>query len=279
MVGLHKMPVGICAANYSDLDGNGSKITPDLLNSLKSQGYGGLDQVYDLPRDRALTQSELNNLNQDLETAKAAGMPLVLRFRYADDAGQPDAPANVILSQMKQLSPVLSANEGAIGIMEMGFVGAWGEWNRSTNNPLNDKDFALQKQMYDIYSQSLPDTPIAFSHADTLREMFGENSIPKNVMLFDDSIGKQNGSDSTQNDAGQFYQPGDYEWAMQHRVMFTGENQEVGTPQLVLQRIHDLNLTSIKLWGPVEDAINQGGYRDQVAQALKQNAEADGIPV
>jgi hypothetical protein len=66
---------------------------------------------------------------------------------------------------------------------------------------------------------------------------------------------------------------------MQHRVMFTGENQEVGTPQLVLQRIHDLNLTSIKLWGPVEDAINQGGYRDQIAQALKQNAAADGIPV
>ena len=72
--------------------------------------------------------------------------------------------------------------------------------------------------MYDIYSQAIPNTPIAFSHADTIREMFGDNSIPDNVMLFDDSLGKQNGTtSSTDNDSGEFYQPGDYEWAEKSR--------------------------------------------------------------
>ncbi len=101
--------------------------------------------------------------------------------------------------------------------------------------------------------------------------MFGENSIPNNVMLFNDSIGHQTRSDTTQMDAGQFYQPGDYEWAKNTQVMYTGENQEIGTPQEVLQRIQDLNITSIKLWGPVEDAINASGYRQKIQQALLAN--------
>lgn len=277
MVGRDKMPVGIIAANYSSLKGDGSNMSVSFLKGLKDEGYGGLQQIYDLPRDRALTQEELNFLARDLKTAQEAGMPLNLRFRYAANAGEPDAPADVILSQMKQLAPVLSANESTIGIMQMGFVGAWGEWNRSTNNPLNDKDFALQQKMYDIYSDALPNTPIAFSHADTLREMFGENSIPNNVMLFNDSIGHQTRSDTTQMDAGQFYQPGDYEWAKNSQVMYTGENQEIGTPQEVLQRIQDLNITSIKLWGPVEDAINASGYRQKIQQALLANASQSGL--
>lgn len=107
---------------------------------------------------------------------------MVTRFRYADNAGDPDAPPDIILGQLKQLAPVLKANEDVIGIMDMGFVGAWGEWNRSTNNPLNDKDFALQRQMYDIYSATIPNTPIAFSHADTIREMFGDNSIIRGLV-------------------------------------------------------------------------------------------------
>lgn len=277
MVGLDKMPVGIIAANYSNLKGDGTNMSVSFLKGLKDEGYGGLQQIYDLPRDRALRQDELSFLARDLKAAEEAGMPLNLRFRYAANAGEPDAPADVILSQLKQLAPVLNVNEGAIGIMQMGFVGAWGEWNRSTNNPLNDKDFALQQKMYDIYSAALPNTPIAFSHADTLREMFGESTIPNNVMLFNDSIGHQTRSDTTQMDAGQFYQPGDYEWAKSSQVMYTGENQEVGTPEQVLQRIQDLNITSIKLWGPVEDAINASGYRQKILQALQENARQSGM--
>ena len=279
MVGLDKMPVGLINSNYTTLYDNPQNMSVEFLKEQKDMGIGGIQSIYYLPLDRPLNDQELSFLNRDFQNAQEAGMKLVPRFVYAPGAGDPDAPQEQILAHMKQLAPILSANENTIGLIDMGFVGAWGEWNRSTSNPLNDKDFDLQKKMYDIYSAAIPNTPIAFSHADTLREMFGDNNLPNNVMLFNDSIGKQNGATSENNDSGEFYQPGDYEWAQQSRIMYTGENQQVGTPELVLQRIKDLNITSMKLWGPVGDAIQNSDYLQKIQEAMKENAVESGIPV
>ena len=69
---------------------------------------------------------ELDFIDRDYAAARAAGMPMITRFVYAQNAGDADAPASQILQQMKELAPVLSKNEDVIGVMDMGFVGAWG---------------------------------------------------------------------------------------------------------------------------------------------------------
>ena len=43
-----------------------------------------------------------------------------------------------MVSQIKQLAPVLAANEDVISYVEAGFIGAWGEWHASSHNLIND---------------------------------------------------------------------------------------------------------------------------------------------
>ncbi len=74
----------------------------------------------------------LNRVENDFNTARAAGMKLIPRFRYADD--MQDAPLRWVLIHINQLAPLLQQHADVIAFLEAGFIGAWGEWHSSTNN-------------------------------------------------------------------------------------------------------------------------------------------------
>jgi hypothetical protein len=97
-----------------------------------------LDAYRNKPLDAAL----LAALDDGFADVRAAGIKVVLRFVYNDDAHDPDAPRDRILEHLRQLTPVLAANADVIAVMQAGFIGAWGEWHSSTNGLDNPADRA-----------------------------------------------------------------------------------------------------------------------------------------
>ena len=275
VVGVEKMPAGEIVQGLSKLAENPKNLTLAQLLKLKSQGVGGFNNLYELPNNRPLTQSELDFMNRDFAVARAAGMPMITRFSYTQVAGGSDASAAMIKTHLQQLAPILRANEDMIGAMELGFVGAWGEWNRSTNG--NDKNFGLAKDIYNNLSAALPNTPIAFRTAWLVRNIFGDNP-PNNVILHNDSIGQKLGAPMQNNDGGSYQHPGDYQYTIDHHMMTIGENNGASNPNEILKRIKDANITSMHFWGaPAREIKASSALYKQIIDALKANAAKDGI--
>ncbi|HEX7069976.1 MAG TPA: DUF4832 domain-containing protein [Rhodothermales bacterium] len=85
-------------------------------------------------RDKDLPESFLTRLDADFAAMREAGIKCVLRFRYALNMQQPDAPLEIVLRHLDQLQPVLERNYDVIAAANAGFIGAWGEWHASTHN-------------------------------------------------------------------------------------------------------------------------------------------------
>jgi hypothetical protein len=92
-------------------------------------------------RDAPIADAFLAELDATFAAARAAGIKLVVRFRYNGSATA-DAPKHIMLGHIAQLEPVLRANEDVIAVLQAGFIGAWGEWHGSTNGLDNDADRA-----------------------------------------------------------------------------------------------------------------------------------------
>lgn len=85
-----------------------------------------------------ISQSFLNNMQTDFNTARAAGVKIIPRFAYTDEVNDTgcgnwicppygDAPKAWVLTHISQLAPVLEANKDVIAAVQMGFIGVWGE--------------------------------------------------------------------------------------------------------------------------------------------------------
>lgn len=88
-----------------------------------------LDAYRDAPLDDAL----LAHLRDGFAAARDAGIKLIVRFVYSDDASGQDAPIDRVLAHVHQLAPVLQENADVIAVVEAGFLGAWGEWHSSAH--------------------------------------------------------------------------------------------------------------------------------------------------
>ncbi|HZM21148.1 MAG TPA: DUF4832 domain-containing protein [Anaerolineales bacterium] len=90
-------------------------------------------------RDRSLDQTALNNITSVFTTARNKGLKLVIRFVYNPGPGSttdpnlanPDAPIELVLQHIRSLQPILASNADVIAVMQVGFVGHWGEWHSS----------------------------------------------------------------------------------------------------------------------------------------------------
>jgi hypothetical protein len=96
----------------------------------------------DAYRDRPLDAVLLAQLETGLAAVRAAGLKVILRFRY-NSGYVDDAPREIILQHIAQLAPLFEANEDVIAVVQAGFIGAWGEWHHSTHGLDNDADRAL----------------------------------------------------------------------------------------------------------------------------------------
>lgn len=111
-------------------------LTHDMFQPLHEQNMTLILRMYYLKtfRDRALSDKQLDMIENDFAVMRDAGVKCVLRFAYSQAIGEPDAPIDVVLDHMEQLRPILAANADVIATAQAGFVGAWGEWHASTND-------------------------------------------------------------------------------------------------------------------------------------------------
>jgi hypothetical protein len=91
-------------------------------------------------RTVALGQPLLDELDAGFAAARDAGIKVVLRFVYNDEADGDDAPKWAMLAHIDQLRPLLVANADVIAVMDAGFMGAWGEWHSSSHGLDNPHD-------------------------------------------------------------------------------------------------------------------------------------------
>lgn len=97
--------------------------------------YYILDEFTDSPIDASF----LENLQDDFDVAREAGVKLIPRFTYTTSANAGDcaegficppygdAPKDVVLQHIGQIGPILSENVDVLFTVQMGFIGTWGE--------------------------------------------------------------------------------------------------------------------------------------------------------
>lgn len=88
-----------------------------------------------------LTNDTLSKIQADFNTAREAGIKMVVRFYYHKNASAPygDPEKETILAHIQQLQPILTDNTDVILALQQGFIGAWGEQYYTDNfSPAGD---------------------------------------------------------------------------------------------------------------------------------------------
>lgn len=148
------------------------------LQRVRSQNMTLVRRIYLLSEflDKPLSKPFLAIISQDCETARKAGVKLIIRFSYNWLGGGADAQREIILLHLDQLQPILVANYDAIAYMEAGFIGYWGEWNRSVNGlDKNTEDW--KKILFKILSVLPSHRMVAIRYSRYKQEAFN-NGIP-----------------------------------------------------------------------------------------------------
>jgi hypothetical protein len=136
--------------SYSD---NPKALESWRLEQTKAQGISVINRRYVMVtfRNSPISQSYLDHIQADMNLVRQYGMKMVIRFSYTfnepqSQGGYADTNMNRMLSHVEQLRPLLQRNSDIIAFLEAGFIGRWGEWNKSTNglgdetNPQNSSE-------------------------------------------------------------------------------------------------------------------------------------------
>ncbi len=97
-------------------------------------------------RQSALPADVLDELEQDFQISRRAGVKLVPRFVYhwLEDDGPSDVPLDRTLGHLEQIAPVLRRNADAMAWLQAGIVGKWGEWHSSSSGHVDNTTLALR---------------------------------------------------------------------------------------------------------------------------------------
>ncbi len=147
------------------------------LQKVRSDGNTLIRRLYLLAdfREQPLSQSFLQMISDDCETARKAGIKMILRFSYNWLGGGDDAPKDRIVSHLEQLKPVLQNNFDVIAYMEAGFIGYWGEWNKSSNG-LDTNSEARKEILFKELLVLPPERMIALRYAPYKRDAFNNEN-------------------------------------------------------------------------------------------------------
>jgi hypothetical protein len=106
-----------------------------------------------------ISADALAQLQQQLDTVRAAGLKAVLRFAYTQEDNQ-DASKEQVLAHLDQLRPYLRRNADVIAVLQAGFIGEWGEWYYTAHfgdeGVISEQDWADRKAVTDKELRVLP---------------------------------------------------------------------------------------------------------------------------
>ncbi|MDR2469168.1 MAG: DUF4832 domain-containing protein [Tannerella sp.] len=117
----------------------GSSPTPLKENTLKSYRRENISLIYRIYylkdfKNKPISSNALQQIDEDMAMLRASGLKCILRFAYASERNEADAPLDIILQHLEQLKPCFEKNVDVIALLQAGFIGAWGEWYYSSNN-------------------------------------------------------------------------------------------------------------------------------------------------
>lgn len=141
--------------------GNLDRLDPEALAEAYRAGRRLVYARIDLApyRTRPIPTAYLKKLEAGFETARRAGVKLIVRGVYNYPAGETayrnaqDAPLAQVLHHIAQLKPLLHDNEDVIAFVQAGFIGAWGEWHTSSNGLTEP---AARLQIRDALLEAVP---------------------------------------------------------------------------------------------------------------------------
>ncbi len=164
--------------NKQNLLDHGISRTEDIIEKKESLG---LVLVYldNYKETATLPQFYLEALDEYLDIYRKAGLKAVVRFAYGQDYAEGEdrendpSDFNIVLGHVEQLKEFFETNKDVIHVVQLGFIGPWGEMHSSVYaekqyiNQLIDK--ALQVVPYPIQ--------IAVRRPRYYREYIGENAF------------------------------------------------------------------------------------------------------
>jgi hypothetical protein len=196
---------------YQDLRALGA------LGGLRDQGYAliyGKVVISDY-RSRDIDAALLGELETAFSAVRDAGLKVLPRFVYSDDATSPDAPLDRVLAHIEQLAPLIRENSDVIAILQPGFVGAWGEWHSSTNGLTEP---SARKAIYDALLAALPADRVTLARRPSFKqEAYGGPLSEATAFLGDplSRIGHLNDCFvSSTDDVGTYQLPGERDYAI-----------------------------------------------------------------
>ncbi len=175
-------------------DGERIPLESEELAEARAEGISLVRTYYVLDRycDRPLDDFVLEALSANMNTARANGFKVILRFSYnfptnVDYERSLDAPLAVVLQHIAQLKPTLRAHTDVIAHMEAGFIGAWGEWHSSSNLLIDHPERGINAPARAILSallDALPETRmIALRYPLLKQQLFGSQPLDESQVF------------------------------------------------------------------------------------------------
>lgn len=114
-------------------------------------------------KNTPIAASYLNGIQNDLNTARHAGVKLILRFAYNSTnqtmRHSDDASLVTVLQHIAQLKPIFQTNADVIAAIQASFIGTWGEWyftHPDFTNPDNSPNYTNRKRVVDSLLSAVP---------------------------------------------------------------------------------------------------------------------------
>lgn len=137
-------------------------------------------------RSSSISASYLDNMKTDFARLRAAGLKAVVRFAYSDDSS--DAPADRVLAHIAQLKPVLTANADVIATVQVGLIGAWGEWYYTDNfgdeGNISSAQWSARKSLVDALLGALPATRTVQLRTPAFKQRFYGSAVLSSAEAF-----------------------------------------------------------------------------------------------
>jgi hypothetical protein len=107
-----------------------------------------------------LPDSLIDTIDQNLQQAQSSGIGLILRIKYRDMIDSNDPDKTTIISHLDQLKSTLQKYRETIAVVQVGLIGAWGEWHSFTGDFSQKTDgyIANRKALLEKLSDIFPDT-------------------------------------------------------------------------------------------------------------------------
>ena len=140
-------------------------------------------------QESPLPESVMESLESDFNLAREYGVKLILRFAYIDEVLGPtvedpnalygDSNLDNVLLHMGQLADVIEENVDVIALMQLGFIGAYGEgyYTDYFGSPgdegfLSDEDWALRSLVLDSLLSVLPEDRMVQVRTPQMKQKF-----------------------------------------------------------------------------------------------------------